>query len=286
MKGLLVCILCAYVGVTLPASSGSQQSPVFRASVDLVRVDVRVTDGRQPVTDLRAEDFEVRDQGVLQQPRLAAAAAPVHVVLVLDISGSISGEPLRHLLAAARALIGTLGADDRISLLTFSQRLSLPLRTTGDRERAFGALQYLRPSGRTAVYDAAYAGLALSEADTSGRTLLLVFTDGQDNSSWLTERQLSDALKRSQTVMYVVAPPGLRTPLFDMARQTGGDGFESGADRWLAEVFVRTLGLFRSSYLLTFVPTGVSRGDGWHDLQVTLHHRQGRVVARPGYFSR
>ncbi len=276
---------CVVVVLGSPLSSLAQ-APVFRSSVDVVRVDALALDGRRPVAGLRAEEFEVLDNGVPQRVAVSPSSEGVNVVLLLDVSGSVVGERFTHLVAAARALVGALRRQDQFSLLTFSHRLSWPARWTADTAEIVGKLPQADPGGRTALYDAVYAGLSVAASHSVGRTLLLVFTDGLDNSSWLTSGQLLGALQRSSSVLYVVTPPDMQTPLGGMASKTGGERYSANADKWLAGVFVRVLDVFRSGYLLTYSPEGVPRGDGWHTLTVRLRGGKGQVRARTGYDSR
>ena len=259
---------------------------MFRSTVDVVAVNAIVTDGGRPVVGLRAEDFEVWDAGVLQRVSLSGFSAAVDVVLVLDVSDSVKGAALRHLTAAGRALLASTKPEDRISLLTFSERIDQLATRSRNVSEVLARLNGVTAGGRTALYDGIYAGLSLVSANPVGRSLLLVFTDGVDNSSWIGSEELRRALQRNHSVVYIVARPELRTTLDDIATQTGGELFPAEADEGLARTFVRVMDSFRAGYLLTYSPEGVKRGDGWHPLKVQLRGRGGRVRARPGYYSR
>lgn len=270
------------------AAAGEQdlQAPVFRAGVDVVRVNAIVTDRGRPVSGLQASDFEIRDNGVLQKIGFASTAEhAVNVVLMLDTSGSVKGEKLTNLKAAARALANALHPGDTISLITFSERIVRRVALSRDAGSIPTALEGVEAGGRTALHDAVYAGLAMT-AGFEGRSLLLVFSDGLDNASWLTQGQLLESLKRSSVVVYAVTTPGLVSVLGEMAANTGGELFEDAADRQLAATFVKVLERFRGGYLLTYTPQGVGLHDGWHALRVTVRGGQNRVRARVGYYSR
>ena len=101
-------------------TAGPQQ-PTFSSRVEAVRVDVLVTDRGKAVTGLRPEDFEVKDEGVLQEIDLVQLdRVPLNVVLGLDVSESVNGERLEHLQSAGTSLLRGLQKDDRAALLTFS----------------------------------------------------------------------------------------------------------------------------------------------------------------------
>jgi VWFA-related protein len=171
-------------------------------------------------------------------------------------------------------------------------------------------------SGTTSLRDAAFAALSLREFD-SGRTLVLMFTDGADNASWLTEANVIDVAKHTDAVVYgvyvrrtkdivgggfvkdqhgfVISDPlemirtasvTLNTPWFlrDLAEETGGRIIEAEGDADLTGTFTRTLDEFRNRYVLSYTPTGVS-SSGWHALDVRLKSKKGKVIARRGYFA-
>src|SRR5436190_1383729 len=85
-----------------PALDAQKQS--FSSTTLGVRVDVLVTDGRNPVGGLTAADFELRDNGILQTIDVVDSSdVPVNAVLALDTSMSTAGQRQRDLVAAAEA---------------------------------------------------------------------------------------------------------------------------------------------------------------------------------------
>lgn len=106
--------------VALLASSPRAQQ-AFRSGVEAVRLDVLVLERGEPVRGLRAADFEVRDNGVLQQiDRVSFEVIPLNVVLTLDMSGSLEGDRLQQLQGAAGAMLDGLKENDQVALVTFS----------------------------------------------------------------------------------------------------------------------------------------------------------------------
>src|SRR5688572_22690754 len=104
-------------------------APKFSVAVDAVRLDVLVIDRGRPVPGLVIEDFELRDNGVIQRIRsVSREEAPLDAILVLDRSGSLAGEPLQDLREAARELAAHLSPQDHASLLTFSHQVTRPVR--------------------------------------------------------------------------------------------------------------------------------------------------------------
>jgi Ca-activated chloride channel family protein len=286
LLGATCVLVCLFAGVFITA----RQQNVFRARVDVVRVDVLVTQGGRPVVGLDAHDFQVFDNGVPQSVMLATTAGTVTVALVLDTSESVEGGRLRSLIAASRRLVDTLRPGDVASLVTFSERLSLQVAPVHDPATIETALAGIRPRGVTAMWDALFAGLSLVSEGAS-RSLVLLLTDAGDNASWLTDAQVIDTVKRSNAVVYVVVPAtsgGLidwLAPLRKVASESGGALFTADWRTGLPQLLVGVLEEFRARYLLTFEPTGVRRDDGWHKLEVRLKGSKGRVQARPGYYA-
>jgi VWFA-related protein len=295
--------------LVVTATIGAWPHQKFRVGVDAVRVDVLVTDGNRPIAGLAAADFEVRDNGVLQRiDAITIEDVPLSLMLVLDTSVSVRGEPLTHLKQAALAVLQTLTPSDRSSLLTFSSELT---RTawTNDHTRIQHAIVGAEAGGATSLHDAAYA--ALTARDTqSARALALVFSDGDDTASWLPGQLVIDAAGRTDAVVYAVGLPSkepslpgyrvdfssglpdartdLQGPLVRasfleaLTRETGGKYFTAERHERLRQTFIQIVNEFRSRYLLTYTPHRVE-SSGWHRLDVRIKGRNATVTARRGY---
>lgn len=282
----------------------------FRVEVDGVRVDVLVTDGRRSVRGLTAADFEVRDRGVVQRiESVSFEDVPLSLMLVLDTSASVRGEPLTHLREAAAALVEHMHPGDRAAVMTFSGTVSLDCDWTDDRGRLLAALGRVEAGGATALHDAAYAGLILRDP-LPGRPLVLVFSDAADTASWLPGARVIELAQRLDAVVYAVtlsspdrralgyladftsgiqpslehvAPVAFRESFVGrLAGETGGRVLSAEDSGQLRNAFETTVAEFRTRYVITYIPRGVDAG-GWHPLEVRVRSRPGRVTARRGY---
>ncbi len=265
---------------------GAPQTPTFRAGVEAVRVDVLVTEDNRTVPGLRAEDFEVRDNGVPQEVRVVdSARLPLNVVLALDASASVTGERLQHLKEAARAVVGGLSEKDRAALLTFSHTLRLESPLTSDFAGVRAGIERIAPAGSTALYDAAYTGLTLAESEV-GRSLLIVFSDGLDTASFFRREAVAEAARNTEVVAYAAAVVAPRRPPFlkDFANETSGRLLEIESTRDLPATFLKILEEFRQRYVLMYSPKNTARG-GWHRIEVRVRNRRVSVKARAGYQS-
>ena len=285
-RGLLVLSLGAGLclcGFVVPAAS---QGPTFSSNLEAVRVDALVTEDGRIIRNLGPADFEVRDNGVLQQVDLASfEELPLDVVLTLDASDSVTGERLAHLQAAGRGVLDGLRSGDRAGLLTFSHVVAVREPLTGDSSPIRAALGALMPGGETSLIDAVRAAMLMSSPIGSTRTLVIVFSDGHDTSSWLAPARVVESARRSDATIYSAATRGTRRPEFlrELASVTGGAVFEIESTRDLSATFVRILDEFRQRYVISYSPRGVAR-DGFHRLQVRVKGRRANVKAREGYF--
>ena len=220
---------------------------------------------------------------------------------MLDTSGSVAGETLSHLIDAGKALVTAFRSGDRAALITFSDDVTVRVPLTAKAGTISSALVSLAGRGRTAIRDAVYTALQLRPTDDS-RPVVLVFTDGRDNASWLSVSNMLAAARRAGVVIHVVSltdeqraypiQPGRpssrrESPAFAflerLVNAAGGRQWPATASRDLRPLFVRALDEMRARYLLTFYPQGVPPS-GWHDLKVTLKRGRGDPTARPGYF--
>jgi Ca-activated chloride channel homolog len=287
-------------------SLSAQPVPTFTASVEAVYVDVFVTRDGRPVEGLTAADFEVRDNGVKQDVTLVSLdEVPIVAMMVFDASASLAGARLEDLRSAGRALLAGLRAQDEAMLVTFSHELRIAVPLGSDRSAVQRALEGLVPGGHTALWDALYAGLKLPVAQ--GRPLVVLFTDGRDDLSWLSPEQVVDVARESNALVHVVAivPPDenviaagpggtLRTErrtveprrlraLRQVAEVTGGRLWPASASAQLGPTFLGVLAEMQSRYLLSYTPSGVPR-EGWHRLAVKVKGRKGIVRSRSAYF--
>lgn len=278
-----------YAAIAILAAAGvvatlQGQTATFKSNVEAVRIDVLVTEHGRPLRGLRADDFDVRDNGVPQQVDYASfEQIPLNVVLAFDTSESVAGERLEHLLAAGSALLDGLRNEDQAALITFGHAVVLRSGLMKDRESIRRALESTRAEGQTSLVDAAYAGLVEGESDV-GRALLLVFSDGLDSTSLLKPEAVVDVARRSDVVAYGIAVRSLAKPEFlqHLSDASGGDLLEVESTRDLKTAFLNVLDEFRHRYLLSYSPQGVPRG-GWHRLDVKVKRRGATVRARPGY---
>ncbi len=261
--------------------------PTFTSRLDVVRLEVLVTDRNRPVLGLKAADFQVKDSGVAQQVEFVSFdELPLNVVMVFDFSASMTADRLDDLKSAGAAVVDQLRKDDRAALISFNQGLSLGSELTHDLSLVKDALARGKAAGHTSLVDASFTGLTMAPPDTNGRRVMLVFSDGMDTSSWLRPADVMDAAGRTSVLVSGVGIGRTRVPfLKDLVDLTGGDLLEQQSTRDLKSAFVRLLAGYRQRYVIGYSPTGVPPG-GWHPVSVSVATKGAAVKVRAGYQGR
>jgi len=286
MKG--VAAACAIVLVTVVAAPA--QRPVFRAQADVVSIDVSVMDGKKPVTSLTINDFGLTDDGVPQTLLdVGREPMPLDITLTVDISGSVTPDKRATIERAVRQVSETLRPDDRCSVVSFGLRI---LEESPLRQPPLSFTLTNRALNGTSLIDALL--LSMVSAPTVGRRQLnLVLTDAGDTTSFFDPGRVYDTLRYAsgQTSVIVVGTGkkiGDTIPahalINNITATTGGQVVMLNRDDALTSAFLAALEEFRTSYLLRYAPTGVSRED-WHPVVVTVAGQSRYVVrARKGYW--
>lgn len=265
-------------------TAGVFTQPTFSTRVEGVRVDVLVTDSsRKPLRGLTPADFIIRDNGVPQQVDVVSfGEIALNVGLAFDLSESVAGPRLEQLRAASKALTSELQPADQSGLITFDETVTLRCPLSLDRSCVDRSLAAAKPTGNTALIDGILSAMIVGESDV-GRSLLMVFSDGLDTSSFLNTDRVLDMGRRSDVVVYSIASVDARPDfLEELSELTGGRLHEIGGNEDLSKTFRSILDEFRHRYLVTYTPRNVPH-DGWHKLEVRVNRSGARVKARPGY---
>ncbi|HJQ24279.1 MAG TPA: VWA domain-containing protein [Blastocatellia bacterium] len=188
LKGRLAAI--ALLTLCTPALVLSvQQSPglddgAIKLNTRWVNLNISATDHQgKKVTQLKREDFVILEDGVPQEiVHFAPVDAPVNLVLLLDLSGSI-GSKLKAMKKAANRFVDSLKDNDRMAMAVFTSRFKLVADFTGDHKRLKDCIDHIKhPGGGTALYDAEWKTLDLLRGIQEARRAIVVLTDGVDSS--------------------------------------------------------------------------------------------------------
>ena len=198
-----------------PASQpAAPQRPSFRGGVDVVSLNVTVTDqSRNFVTSLEQGDFVVFEDGVKQDlTYFNKAQLPVALSLLIDTSASME-DKLRLAQEAAVGFVRRLKPEDMAQVIDFDNRVSILQQFTSDRPALETAIRQTVPNGSTSLHNAIYISLkelkkvrATSSGDVR-RQAIVVLSDGEDTSSLVPFEEVLDLAKRSEVIVYTIGDP-------------------------------------------------------------------------------
>lgn len=268
----------------------------FSARTEMVVLPVTVTDARgHSVAGLTAADFRVFDQDKLQEIALfRSGEIPITLGLVVDHSQSMRSK-LPAVNASATAFARAGHRDDELFVVAFDDHPWLMPFASG---RAFSsdpveleaALKAEVPGGPTALYDAVAEALRQLPHGKAERKALIVVTDGGDNASKISYRNVRDLARESQAVIYGIGLLGALDQdedpdkLKQLCRDSGGVAYfpQTAASVW--EAFTEIANDLRSQYTIGFVPGIDATKRIYHPLRVTVPAgAKMQVRTRAGY---
>jgi Ca-activated chloride channel family protein len=257
--------------------------------VDVVQVTAVVTDGDgRFVTNLKATDFKVYED---DRPRtltnFAAENIPLELVTAIDVSSSMT-DALPDVKRHAASFLGQLGPADQVTVLGFNDSIFTLARRSTEQGVRVRAIDRLAPWGGTALYDVIVHALGILGRQ-SGRRSLLVFSDGEDQSSRATVASVLQRAESSDATIYMIGQGRAlkATPLQQLMRQlaagSGGRAFFTDQDRKLEVIFQEIVDDLRHQYLLAYPAPDGARDGEWHRIRVDVPGRGYQVRARQGY---
>jgi Ca-activated chloride channel family protein len=301
------------LGARLGVISGRSQEPI-RVKVNLVSVAFVARDGRGAlVNNLTQDDVDVVEDAVPQKIAFFSRSADVPLTLgvVVDASGSQDHFSKQHKNDLEVFFKDVLGPKDRVFLVGFGNHI----RLVSDFSQSGGDLleewkKYQKDSGKflelgpkesrdlgTAFYDSIFYSVTEKLARENGRRAILLFSDGEDNSSSHNMMTAIETAQSENVVVYAIrytdkehgkltARNKYGISVMDrVARETGGAHIE--AETTDAHVYFRQIAEeLRTSYELGYYPTDPLKDDSFRKIVIKPKREGVRVRAKTGYFSR
>jgi Ca-activated chloride channel family protein len=177
----------------------------FRVNVDLVLVPVTVTDAMQrPVMKLSRHDFSLYEDEKPQDIRyFSAEPEPISIAVLLDVSKSMANK-LETERAAVREFFQNADPKDEYFVIAFSHRPRLVASSTQSIDELEEKLTTIESGGPTAMLDAVYLAQSQLRSARYNRKAILLITDGGDNASRFTLREIKDLAQESDVQIYAI----------------------------------------------------------------------------------
>ena len=281
-------------------TSTAKAAPTIKVDVNLVLVPVTVTDEMDRlITGLEKDNFQVFEDKRLQAVQhLSSIDAPVSIGVIFDSSSSMS-DKIDRAREAVRQFLRTANPDDELLLISLADQPTELVDFTNNTEDIENGLLFATPKGSTALLDAIYLGVAKMRTSKYSRKALLIISDGGNNHSRYTERDVMRVVKESDITIYSIGVysyyfsseeerlgPEL---LSDISNISGGRSFTIDTPNDLPEVATKIGVELRNQYLLGYRPD-VAHNDGkWHKIKVKVLPPKGlprlQLHARQGYYA-
>jgi len=285
----LLCLAILYISLDLQAQKFETAPDTLSVRVRLVEVHAAVMDQRgRYLSGLNAGQFRVMEDGRPQAIHLfEAQSSAMTLALLVDTTGSML-KVLPHVKNAVTQLMGAMKTEDSIGLFSFRNRLSVLQPFTRDHGAALKALLATRAAGSTALFDS-LTQLAAELSKTNGKKAILLFTDGEDNSSLLSMEQALQAVKRNGFPVYAVSQgaalqnKAMLKQLQQISELSGGMASEVRDPDEIGKAFSRVAADLQHLYLLAYYPSH-QENRHWRRINVVLPEQKGlKVRAKEGY---
>ena len=280
---------------------GSQRP--IRIDVDLVLVNVSVIDPyNRFVTGLGKEHFKIfEDQQPVTVSHFTSEDVPISIGLLFDASGSMADKIDKARMAVGQFFRAANPADE-FFLIGFNDRPFHISDFTRDPASLQNKLNFTEAKGRTSLFDAMYLGLHEMKKAKYARKVLLVISDGGDNHSRYSERDIKKAVQESDVQIYAVGiyepyssrsrtPEELAGPslMTEISESTGGRQFPVENLNDLPDIARKIGRELRSVYVLGYKPNNDTRDGKWRKIQVKLVPPRGlpplQLFSKSGYYA-
>lgn len=295
------CVIGTGAAAPQPPDTAAQ-APSFRAGVDVVSLNVTVTDreGRF-VTDLEESAFRIYEDGVQQEINFfTRTQLPLALALLIDTSASMD-EKMATAQEAAIGFAQRLRPEDLAEIVDFDSRVNILQPFTNDVEQLEDAIRRTTAGGSTSLYNAIYIALRelakapLRQADLR-REAIVVLSDGEDTSSLVSFDEVLELAKRSNTAVFCIglqseesrSRSGFREADFvlrQLAQETGGRTFFPERVEELPEIYRQISDELSSQYSVGYISANPLRNGRWRRVIVRVDRDAVSARTRQGYYA-
>jgi Ca-activated chloride channel family protein len=284
-------------------STTSNTSPAEHTlSVTVDRVNVLFTVAAKSgklVSKLSKDDFAVYEDGQLQNISNFSKEAdlPLNIALVIDTSGSVRDKLRFEREAAIRFFESSIRAGkDKALVMAFDTRVELLQDYTDNLALLKQAVNRTLAGGSTSLYDGISQAAARRRPGVEGRQVIIVLSDGMDNSSHVSVKKAIEDAQKNDIVIYAIStnriedgltrnPPSGDSNLAQLATETGGRVLLPRKVDDLVQSFYRIRDEIRAQYSLAYGPTNTRRDGTYRKIQILPARRGYTIRCRHGYFA-
>jgi Ca-activated chloride channel homolog len=278
----------------------------IKIGTDFVELDVTVIDqSNNPVADLSKEDFTVYEDKVKQViESVRREDVPISIGLVLDTSGSMR-EKIDTVIAAARDLVKQMKPADEGFAAQFKSETELLQGLTSDTLKLEKSMEGLVSNGGTAFFDSIINAAEYSHKNgKKRRKAIVIFTDGAERVSSVTEKEVVEAIKEYEVQVYLVGftneedvttfygsteRKNARELLSRLALDSGGRAFFPNDLSEMAAIAAQIAKELQTQYVISYYPTNDKRDGTYRAVRVMVKPQGNRRLiarTRQGYYAK
>ena len=293
-----------------PKDPAENDPDAIRLRTRLVNLNVKVLDQYgKTVPSLTKENFEILEDGVRQDiTHFEPVTAPVSLILLLDLSGSIKSK-LKAVKKAAQNFIDSLRPDDRVAVAGFTRRFFVVVDFTNDRASLRKLIDDLRgPGGGTAFYDSLWSAFDMFDDAKETRKAVVILTDGVDSSlddeDEGSRRNFDELVRRVEEEDVTIYPiyfdteqemvekqhmntheqyAKAREQLHALSDTTGGEFFRAARIEDLEGVYQKVAAELFTLYSISYLPKDMSNERQWRRVNVNVNREGVKAKTRRGY---
>ncbi len=282
-------------------TGATPQLPTFRSGIDVVSLNVTVTDGGKSfVKDLDRGDFSVYEDGVKQDINFfTKSQLPIALSLLIDTSASME-DKMKLTQEAAIGFVERLRPEDLAQVIDFDNRVSILQNFTPDHAALENAIKKTVAGGSTSLHNAVYIALKelkkvkAKSPDEVRRQSIIVLSDGEDTSSLVPFEEVLELAKRSDVVIYTIGIRGKDVTghgfneaefvLRQFAQETGGRAYFPTGVAELASIYQQISDELASQYLMAYVSRNGRHDGQWRRIVVRTNRANTTARTKQGYY--
>ena len=272
---------------------------IISVDVNLVNILFNVADKKGKfVTNLKKEDFRVYEDDRIQNITNFSSESnlPLTIALLVDTSGSIRDKLKFEEDAAIEFFYSTLQrGKDRACVISFDSGVDLIQDFTDDPEKLANKVRQIRTGGGTSLYDALFLAVTKQLAGQQGRRVVILITDGDDNSSRVSLTETLEAAQKNDVTIYSISTNsaaffgskeqerGDKT-LKRFSEETGGKPFFPLKIQDLASSFLDIHDELRSQYQIGYRTSNARQDGTFRKIRIDVTDKKYKARARSGYY--
>jgi Ca-activated chloride channel family protein len=288
LRSVILCVI-AVLGL-------GGQEVTFRSDAGLVVLNVSLFDkDGKIVKDVPRSAFTVYENGEKQEITVFRQEdVPISLGLIIDNSASMTGKR-DQVASAALALVKASNPQDEVFIINFNEAAVLTREFTNNIKDLENALREIDSKGETAMRDALLLGIEhLRHHAKRDKKVLLVVTDGEDNSSAETQEHLVQIAQQNDVIIYAVGLLAAEEPasaarakkqLNELTLETGGRAWFPGDAAEIAGIAPEIAHEIRNQYVLAYTPSNRAMDGSFRKIRVDVTVPDVAVRTRSGYYA-